>query len=369
MRRRRATSCVQQELAATLGGLARSGAAGFYGGEVARALVDSVNSAGGVWQLADLAEYRVVERAPVRFQYRGATITAAALPSAGGIALAQALNMLERFAPADARAPASAHLVIEAMRRAFHDRTRFLGDPDFVTVPVDRLVSKDYARRRASNIDPAHATPSDCAGRGARRARGEFQYHAPVGDRRGGQPRRGDAHHQLAVRLGHRCGNDRRAAQQRDGRLLLRLRDVPNSYRLHGSNANAVAPGKRPLSSMTPAFVEDGKGVLVLGAPGGPRIVSQVLLGDTRLPGNAAGESRSGAHRAGAALSPSMVAGPGRGRAGGLSAGVARRAGGQGPSPAGGGAAWGNMQLVFKSKATGVAQAASDPRGLDVGWY
>src|SRR6185295_7115393 len=154
----------QAELGGTLERIAAAGAAGFYEGPVARALVESVNGAGGVWQPGDLADYRVVERAPVRFQYRGATITAAALPSAGGIALAQSLNMLERFAPADARAPTTAHLVIEAMRRAFQDRTRFLGDPDFVSVPVDQLLSKEYAQRRAASIDPASATRSDALG-------------------------------------------------------------------------------------------------------------------------------------------------------------------------------------------------------------
>ena len=144
-------------------------------GTVARALVEAVNSAGGVWQLADLAEYRVVEREPVRFQYRGATITAAALPSAGGIALAQALGMLERFAPADARrARRPITSSIEALRRAFHDRARYLGDPDFVTRAGGRgSCRSEYAQRRASTSIRRTRRRSDCAGRGARRARGE----------------------------------------------------------------------------------------------------------------------------------------------------------------------------------------------------
>jgi gamma-glutamyltranspeptidase/glutathione hydrolase len=358
----------QPELGGTLGTAGGRGPGGFLRRVVAQTLVDSVKRNGGVWELSDLAEYRVVERAPIRFQYRGATITAAALPSAGGVALAQTLNMLERFAPIDARAPGAAHLVIEAMRRAFQDRTRFLGDPDFIAVPVERLVSKDYAQRRGASIDPASATPSDALGEERVAVGGSSNTtHLSVIDAEGNRVAA-----TLTINLLFGSG----IVAGTTGVLLNNEMDdfsfdpdVPNSYRLHGSHANAVAPGKRPLSSMTPTFVEDGKGVLVLGAPGGPRIVSQVLLAILDYVGSVpAGVDLARIVRAPryhhqwwpdrVEIEPGAF--PPEWRAALEAKGHRLQATGR---------AWGNMQLVFKSKATGVAQAASDPRGEDVGWY
>jgi gamma-glutamyltranspeptidase/glutathione hydrolase len=276
--------------------------------------------------------------------------------------------MLERFQPADARAPAAAHLVIEAMRRAFQDRARFLGDPDFVPVPVDRLVSRDYAGRRAAGIDPAAATPSDALGeeRVAFPA-GVNTTHLSVVDADGNRVAA-----TLTINLLFGSG----IVAAGTGVLLNNEMDDfsfdpdhPNSFRLHGSLANAVQPGKRPLSSMTPAFVEDGKGVLVLGAPGGPRIVSQVLLAILDYlaapPGALDLDGIVRAPRYHHQWWPDRVeiepaAFPPEWRA-------ALEAKGHRLQQAG--RAWGNMQLVFKSKATGAAQAASDPRGEDVGWY
>ncbi|MBI1964732.1 MAG: gamma-glutamyltransferase, partial [Betaproteobacteria bacterium] len=267
----------QPELARTLKRLSQRGHGGFYEGAVARALVESVNRAGGVWQPSDLVNYRVIERAPLRFQYRGATITTAGLPSAGGIALAQCLNTLERFDLSDGRETATAHLVIEALRRAFHDRALHLGDSDFVAAPVERLTSKAYAASRAATISPSSATRSEAPGQDPVAAAGSGNTtHLSVVDAEGNRVAA-----TLTINLLFGAG----IVADGTGVLLnnemddFTLRpDVPNSFRLRGGDANAIAPGKRPLSSMTPAFVEDGKGVLVLGAPGGPRIVSQVLL-------------------------------------------------------------------------------------------
>src|SRR5262245_12416859 len=154
----------QPALARTLERLGKEGGRGFYEGSVAAALVQAVNGAGGMWQLSDLSAYRVVERQPLRFQYRGATVTVAALPSAGGIALAQCLQMLERFETADPRSPRYAHLVVETLRRAFRDRAAYLGDPDLAEVPVERLTSRAYAAQQAASIEPAAATRSEPPG-------------------------------------------------------------------------------------------------------------------------------------------------------------------------------------------------------------
>ena len=356
----------QPELAATLERLATDGAGGFYGGSFAGALVEAVNRSGGVWQLSDLADYRVIERAPVTFLYRGATITAAALPSAGGIALAQSLNILERFAPADARSPEGAHLVIEAMRRAFQDRARYLGDADFVKVPLDRLVSKDYAQRRAASIDPAAATRSDALGeeRLAHAGSGNTT-HLSVIDAEGNR---------VAATLSINWQFGSGVVAGGTGVLLNNEMDdfsfspdLPNSYRLHGSNANAVAPGKRPLSSMTPAFVEDAKGILILGAPGGPRIVSQVLfaildyLGAPQVDLERIVRAPRYHHQ----WWPDRV----EVEPDGFSAEWRAALEAKGHQLQAAGRKWGNLQLVYKSKAGGAAHAASDPRGEDVGWY
>jgi len=356
----------QPELAATLELIAREGAKGFYTGRVARALVDSVNAAGGLWRAADLEHYRVVEREPVKFTYRGASITAAALPSAGGVALAQSLGMLEQFDLSDVEDPETAHLVIEVLRRAFRDRALYLGDSDFVRVPVARLISRDYLKRGAVTIDAAAASKSD-----------DFDGEYPVGTESGNT-----THFSIVDAEGNRvaatlsvnwlfgagivaAGTGVLINNEMDDFTL--RSDVPNSYRLRGGIANAIAPGKRPLSSMTPAFVEDAKGVLIVGTPGGSRIISQVLLAILEYlrephvdlqrlvaipryhhqyrPDRVEIEPGSFTREWRATLA-----------AKGHSIEVVKRK-------------WGNMQVVFKSKRTGVTQAASDPRGSDVGWY
>lgn len=351
----------QPELAGTLERLARDGASGFYEGPVARALVDSVNRAGGVWRLSDLAGYRVIERAPLRFQYRSASITTAALPSAGGVALAQSLQMLERFEMADARSPRDAHLVIEVLRRAFRDRAAYLGDPGFIAVPVERLTSGTYAREQAATIDPGAATRSRMPEREPGAAGSTHTTHLSVVDAAGNRVAA-----TLTINLVFGSGVVARGT----GVLLNNEMDdftvragVPNAFGLRGGEANAIAPGKRPLSSMTPTFIEDAKGVLVVGTPGGSRIVSQVLLAvldyvHAPAVDLAAIVSAPRYHQQGwpdlVEIEPEGFAAQWRAtlEAKGHRLQTARRR-------------WGNMQAVFKSKQGGTAHAASDPRGTD----
>ncbi|HXF68162.1 MAG TPA: gamma-glutamyltransferase, partial [Burkholderiales bacterium] len=302
-------------------------------------------------------------REPLRLRYRGATVTTVPPPSAGGVALAQALGMLERFEAGDSRAPQYAHLVVEALRRAFEDRARYLGDPDFVEVPLARLTSAEYLAERARGI-PAAA------------ARGAAQAPAPAGE-----AARGNTTHfsivdaegnrvAATLSLNHLFGSGILAA----GVLLNNEMDDfslapehPDSYRLRGGAANAVAPGKRPLSSMTPAFVEDGKGVLVLGAPGGPRIVSQVLLAvlDYVHAPVADLEAILGAPRYHHQWWPDRV----EVEPEGFSAEWRSALQAKGHRIEAAKRKWGNMQIVFESKRDGRAVTASDPRGADVGWY
>jgi gamma-glutamyltranspeptidase/glutathione hydrolase len=355
----------QPELAQTLARLAGEGAPGFYAGPVARALVDSVNAAGGAWQLSDLERYRVVERAPVRVTYRGAMITTAALPSAGGIALTQAFGMLEHLKPAGVSDSESAHTIAEVLRRVFRDRMQ-LGDADYVKVPVAALVDKNHIKQIAASISPKAATPSEKLG-------------PPPGDKTESY---NTTHFSVIDSAGNRVGATLTVnwifgsglVAKGTGVLLnnemddFTLRaDLPNSYRLRGSAANAIAAGKRPLSSMTPTFVEDERGVLILGAPGGSRIISMVLLGvleHLRVP-QVDVKRLVAMPRYHHQFWPDHIevepeAFSAEWRAALQDKGHVIR---QVNRP------WGNMQAVFKSKATGEAQAASDPRGSDVAWY
>jgi gamma-glutamyltranspeptidase/glutathione hydrolase len=355
----------QPELAQTLQRLANEGARGFYAGPVAQALVDSVNATGGAWQLSDLERYRIVEREPMRIAYRGAAVTTAALPSAGGIALTQALGMLEHLNPAGVSDAESAHAIAEVLRRAFHDRLQ-LGDADFVNVPVTKLVEKKYIKQLVASISLKTATRSDSLG-------------APVAEKAESY---NTTHFSVIDGAGNRVGATLTVnwifgsglVAQGTGVLLnnemddFTLRaDLPNSYRLRGSDANAIAPGKRPLSSMTPTFVEDERGVLILGAPGGSRIISMVLLGvleHLRTP-DVDLKRLVAMPRYHHQFWPDRF----EVEPGGFSAEWRAALQAKGHVVQQGGRKWGNMQVVFKSKKTGEAQAASDPRGSDVAWY
>ncbi len=357
----------QPELAATLERLAEQGHDGFYRGAVAESLVSGVNAAGGVWQASDLAEYKVVERPPVRFSYRGATIVSAALPSSGGVTLAQTLNILESYNVADARDPANAHLVVEALRRAFQDRLRYLGDSDFVKVPVEKLVDKSYALSRAASIDPNLATTLDPLAITPLAAVVE-SYNT--------------THYSVIDADGNRVGatlsiNSWFGAGLIAGDTGVLLNneiddfslgaDLPNLYRLLGSKANAIAPRKRPLSSMSPTFVEDRKGVLVIGAPGGSRIISMVLFGiiDYLNQDRVDLLSIVTAPRYHHQCWPDVV----EIEPGSFSDAWRASLESKGHQVRANNRKWGNMQIVFKSNSDGSAQAASDPRGFDLGGY
>jgi gamma-glutamyltranspeptidase/glutathione hydrolase len=356
----------QPELAATLERLGKHGRDGFYTGPVARALVSAANRAGGVWRAEDLAGYRIVEREPLRFRYRDATITTVALPSAGGIALEQCLRMLERFDVADPRSPQGSHLLVETLRRAFHDRARYLGDSDFVAVPVDRLISRAHTARLAASINPEAATRSETLGEKVPALTGSSTTHFSVIDAAGNRVAA-----TLTINLLFGSG----IVAEGTGVLLNNEMDdftlqpeLPNSFRLLGSAANAVAPGKRPLSSMTPTFVEDAKGVLALGAPGGSRIVSQVLLAVLdylRAPTTVDLATIVGAPRFHHQWWPDRV----EIEPEGLDAGWRAALEAKGHRLQTVKRRWGNMQAVFKSARDGAAQAANDPRGAEVGWY
>jgi len=267
----------QTDLAHTLKQLARDGRKGFYAGAVADRLVDGVRNAGGIWTHQDLHDYRVVEREPVKGEYHQVKITSAALPSSGGVVLVEALNILAGYPLEDINAISRKHIISEAMRRAYHDRAFHLGDSDFVNVPVNRLINKDYAAGLSSSIRLDKATPSDfLAGNFQAKIQGEDTTHFSIIDSEGNR---------VAATLSINFPFGSGFVPAGTGVLLNNEMDdfvskpgAMNGYGLVGGEANAIEPGKRMLSSMTPTFIEDAERVAVLGTPGGSRIISMVLL-------------------------------------------------------------------------------------------
>lgn len=269
---------VQEDLARTLEAIARDGPDAFYKGHVPAAVEQASTQAGGIITAADFASYRITESEPLRCSYRGYVFVSAPPPSSGGATMCEILNVLEGY---DLRAlgfnsAASVHVMAEAMRHAYLDRNTWLGDPAFVNNPLDLLLSKDYAARIRASIDPHHATPSTQIRPGTGPHEKVETTHYSVADRDGN-----------AVATTYTINGRFGAGVIAPGTGFF-LNDemddfttkagVPNLFGLVQGERNAIAPGKRPLSSMAPTLVtRDGKVFLVLGSPGGSRIITITL--------------------------------------------------------------------------------------------
>ncbi len=409
---------VQADLAATLEKLATEGRDGFYQGAIARALVSAVRDAGGVWTERDLASYRVVERKPLSGVYRGMRITTAALPSSGGIVLLEILNQLAELAHISHRGTtetgqcgalagvhsverldvvsttptqplvansshhttlsglamrpceksglglegrseaAIVHLIVESMRRAYRDRAEFLGDDDFVYVPVARLLSRAYGRRLAASISLQRATPSvSLSPAPGPTSIGRDTTHFSIVDAEGNR---------VAATLSINYPFGSGFVAPGTGVLLNDEMDdfsikpgTPDVYGLVGGSANAIEPGKRMLSSMTPTFLEKGDRVAVVGTPGGSRIITMVLLSALAFERGASAGEMVALRRFHHQYLPDWI----EAEAGAFSESARQQleAMGHHVKPF----KWtpGNMQVVIVDKRTGRAQAAADPRG------
>ncbi|MDR6672040.1 gamma-glutamyltransferase [Xanthomonas sp. 1678] len=267
----------QPELADTLQLLGAKGFDGFYRGATAKKLLAGVKHAGGHWTAAELAGYTVKQRTPIQFEYKGWTVTTAPPPSSGGIALASMLQILEGY-DLKAMDPAHrTHLVVEAMRRAYRDRTFFLGDPDFTAVPQRVLLSKDYAIGLRSTINPEKATPSDLLSGQPTPLEDDETTHFSIID---GEGNRVGATQTVNLLFGSGLIPKGTGVLLNDEMDDFALKPgTPNAFGVMGYAANAPKPGKRPLSSMTPTFMENADKTIVLGTPGGSRIITMVLLG------------------------------------------------------------------------------------------
>ncbi len=348
----------QPELAATLRALAARGRAGFYQGEVADRLVAGVAQAGGIWTLQDLEQYRVIERDPLVFEYAGMRIVSAPPPSSGGVALATMLNTLAGFDLQGEDDATRVHLIVEAMRRAYRDRAEYLGDPDHVEVPVQRLAHPWYAAGLRAGIRRDRATPSAVLPGGVGRVGAAHTTHFSILDRAGNR---------VAATLSINYPFGSGFVVPGTGVLLNDEMDdfsakpgVPNAYGLVGAEANAIAPGKRPLSSMTPTFVETERGVALLGTPGGSRIITMVLLGILDLSAGRPPSSWVSVPRFHHQYLPDVI----QYEPGAFSASVQETLQSMGHQLMPLEDRYGNMQAVFWAYGENRVEAASDPRGI-----
>ncbi|NOX75254.1 MAG: gamma-glutamyltransferase [Gammaproteobacteria bacterium] len=364
----------QPELANTLSLIAEKGRAGFYTGKLAQQLVDGVTKAGGIWSLDDLNNYRVVERRPIVSRLNvpgtsGIKIVSAAPPSSGGIALAEMANMFNQFTLADLNDADKKHLTIEIMRRAYRDRAEYLGDSDYVDVPVVKLTSDQYAKQLVQDIDMQRATPSTALRPAFNpTGKGSDTTHFSILDQEGNR---------VAATLSVNYLFGSCFVAPGTGVLLNDEMDdfsakpgVPNAYGLVGAEANAIEPGKRPLSSMSPTFLEDERGIAILGTPGGSRIISMVMLGAMAYAeGGDAGDlvrlprfhhqylPDKVFYEAQAFNAKTVGVLKGRGHT------LHRQQNSQGDD-----STYGNMQAVVWDKRNNNISAASDPRGIGRAW-
>ncbi len=272
----------QPALAATLETIANGGANAFYRGPLAKRMAKRVQAMGGVWTRADLAKYRAIERRPLEFDYHGHRITTMPPPSAGGVTLRQifAASDILNLAAMKWESADRLHLYIEALRRVFADRNFAIADPDYVELPLETLLDVSYLQDRMKDIDPAHATPSSAIAAGVEVIETPQTTHYSVVDERG-----------MAVAVTFTLNGGFGAKVQIPGTGVTLNNEMddftakvgaPNMFGLVQGPQNAIAPGKRMVSSMTPTIVsKDGKLRAVCGSPGGPTIittVAQVLL-------------------------------------------------------------------------------------------
>lgn len=349
---------VQTDLAATLKKLATNGMNYFYNGEMAAMLVEGVVNRGGLWRMEDLAAYKIVERAPIIAHYNDLRIVLTPPPSSGGIVLAQALTMLNQFDLQSLSEIEQKHVIIEILKRAYRDRAFYLGDPDFINIPWQKLLDKDYLTSLATTIDLKRATPSSELGDlPVASQKGMHTTHFSVIDRQGNR---------VAATLSINLPFGSAFVVPGTGILLNNEMDdfsikprTPNAYGLIGDHANAIEAHKRPLSSMSPTFIESNGRVGVLGTPGGSRIISMVLLGILDFAIGGLPSSWVSVDRYHHQYFPDMV----QFEQGGLSPLEQGRLRELGHMLEEKGRRYGNMQAILWDKRTNELFAASDPRG------
>ena len=346
------------DLARTLELIAAKGDDGFYRGEFAHKLVAGVNAAGGDWSLADLDGYRAKERAPLAFDYRGYRIVTATPPSSGGIVLAEMFNILSGYDLTKYDSAQRIHFIVEAMRRAYRDRAEYLGDPDYVKMPLARLTGMRYADKLRASIEADKATPSSSLPGYLNPHESRHTTHFSIIDADGNMAA-------VTQTVNLPFGNGMVVAGT--GFLLNDEMDdfalkagTPNAFGLVGNDANAAKAGHRPLSSMTPSFVIGADRVGVIGTPGGSRIITMVLEGilsfiDGELPAQIVAKPRFHHQYLPDVISAEPHA---------FSADEVKALEQMGYVVNQGERTWGFMNMVSWDRKSGKMYAGSDPRGV-----
>lgn len=346
------------DLARTLELIAAKGDDGFYRGEFAHKLVAGVNAAGGDWSLADLDGYRAKERAPLAFDYRGYRIVTATPPSSGGIVLAEMFNILSGYDLTKYDSAQRIHFIVEAMRRAYRDRAEYLGDPDYVKMPLARLTGMRYADKLRASIEADKATPSSSLPGYLNPHESRHTTHFSIIDADGNMAA-------VTQTVNLPFGNGMVVAGT--GFLLNNEMDdfalkagTPNAFGLVGNDANAAKAGHRPLSSMTPSFVIGADRVGVIGTPGGSRIITMVLEGilsfiDGELPAQIVAKPRFHHQYLPDVISAEPHA---------FSADEVKALEQMGYVVNQGERTWGFMNMVSWDRKSGKMYAGSDPRGV-----
>ena len=348
----------QPELADTLLTLAKHGRDGFYAGPLAERLVAGVRAAGGIWTLQDLADYRTVQRQPIRVPLaEGRELISAPPPSAGGVALAQSLLMLQQLPWREADPVQRTHLVVETLRRAYRDRGQ-LGDPDFVENPAARLLNPDYLKSLSASIDPQRATPSSELPPAGTWKEGDHTTHFTVLDADGNA---------VSATLSINLPFGAAFTVPGTGVVLNDEMDDfaadlsgANAYGLAGSQANAIAAGKRPLSSMSPTFIDSPGEFTSFGTPGGSRIPSMVLLSILQYLDGQPIASWPAVPRYHHQYLPDVIEHEPQA----FSAAQIAELQARGYTLKNVGREYGNQQVLRWNKASGQVEAASDPRGI-----
>jgi len=350
---------IQKDLAKTLQKIADNGFSGFYENELAWQMVKDVRKHGGIWTLKDLASYKVKLRTPDTVVYKGMKLVSASLPSSGGLVLTEILLMLSEYDLEKMSKVQRIHHIVEAMRRAYRDRAEYMGDPDFVEVPVDYLVSETHIKALTKTISSRAATPSSSLKPvGKPSGNGTDTTHFSIVDKQGNQV-------SATLSINYPFG----ACYVAEGTGVL-LNDemddfvskpgVPNVYGLVGSDANAIAPGKRMLSSMTPSIVETRDRIAVIGTPGGSRIITMVLLGILDFYENKSADEIVNDGRFHHQYLPDEISY----EPGVFDASLVEALQALGYKTRELGSDYGNMQVIVLDKKSGQIDAASDARGI-----
>ncbi|MEE8119771.1 MAG: gamma-glutamyltransferase [Gammaproteobacteria bacterium] len=346
----------QPELARSLQRIADKGVSEFYSGALAEKMVAEIRKRGGIWTLADLRSYRVKERVPATGKFHGLSIVTAAPPSSGGVILIEVLNILSGYNLATLDDITRRHVIVEAFRRAYRDRNEYMGDPGFVSMPLDMLMHTQYAAGLRATIRLDRATPSYILPPVVPLHEGNDTSHFSIIDSAGN---RVAATQTINLRFGSGIvppGTGITLNDEMDD-FTAKLGE-PNTFGLVQGRANMVQPGKRPLSSSSPTFVESDRGVAVLGTPGGSRIISMVVLAILDYVDGGNAKSMAAVPRFHHQFVPDQI----QYEPGALDAEMVSRLEAMGHTTRVLSRRYGNMNVVTWERETGLVETSTDPR-------